>query len=291
LLVHIVPGDPARTLAGGQYATPERVQLVRHQLGLDQPMVVQYGRWLSKAIRLDFGTSLSTGRPVLTELAEGLPVTADLVAGAALFAVIVALPAGIAAAVRQRRWLDKAIVAGVSLGMAVPTFWLALILVSVFAVQLKLLPAIGFVHFTDSPFQWARHLLLPWISISVVMAASLIRQLRASLCDVLEDDYIRTARSKGLTPARVVGKHALKNAAMPAITVLGLQIGYLFGGAVIVEQIFSIPGVGSLLIQAVINKDIPMLQGGVVVLALLVLATNFVVDVVYGYVNPKVRVA
>ena len=183
------------------------------------------------------------------------------------------------------------IIAGVSLGMSVPTFWLALILVSVFAVQLKLLPAIGFVHFTDSPVEWARHLLLPWISISVVMAASLTRQLRASLCDALEDDYIRTARSKGLAPAKVVGKHALKNAAMPAITVLGLQIGYLFGGAVIVEQIFSIPGVGSLLIQAVINKDVPVLQGGVIVLALLVLAINFAVDVVYGYVNPKVRVA
>jgi peptide/nickel transport system permease protein len=289
--VHLVPGDPARTLAGGQYATTERVALVRHQLGLDAPVVVQYGRWLRNAVHLDFGKSLFTHRAVTTVLTERLPVTANVVVGSVLFALIVSVPAGIAAAVRQRRFVDKAIITGVSIGMSVPTFWLALILVAVFSVQLRWLPAIGYVHFTDSPLGWARHLLLPWISIGVVMAASLTRQLRAGLCDVLGTDYVRTARSKGLRPSRVVGKHALKNAAMPAITVLGLQIGYLFGGAVIVEQIFAIPGIGSLMIDAVINKDIPVVQGGVMVMALLVLATNFLVDVVYGYVNPKVRVA
>jgi peptide/nickel transport system permease protein len=290
-LQYLVPGDAARTLAGGEYASAERVQQVRQQLGLDDPFVVQYARWLGGALRLDFGKSLFSGRSVISELGRRLPVTASLVLGSVVLAVIIALVAGTAAAIRAGGFLDRAITAGVSVGIAVPSFWLGLMLVVVFSVQLGWFPAVGYVKFTDSPAEWARHLVLPWIAIAVGMSASLTRQLRAGLADVLKADYIRTARSKGLSQRRLVGKHALKNAAMPAITVLGLQVGYLFGGAVIVEQVFGIPGIGTMMINAVSNRDIPVIQGGVMVMALLVVLTNLFVDLAYGYVNPKVRVS
>lgn len=289
-LVYLIPGDAARTLAGGEDASEERVEEMRRELGLDEPVLVQYGDWVSDAVRLDFGESLLTRRPVFDELRARFPTTLSLVLGATAFALVVGVPTGIAAGIRPGSWVDRLVTAGTSAGIAVPNFWLALMLVLVFAVNLQWLPARGYVGVTESAWLWFKHLVLPSVSLGLLMAATLARQLRGALGDVLQSDYVRTARSKGLAPARVVGKHALKNAAMPALTILGLQIGYLFGGTVIVEQVFGLPGIGTRLIEAIFEKDVPVIQGTVVIMAVLVVFTNFVVDVVYGYVNPKVRV-
>jgi peptide/nickel transport system permease protein len=290
LLVYLIPGDPAVTLAGGEAATPERVAEVRDQLGLDEPVVVQYGDWLADAVRLDFGESLYTGRPVGDELRARLPVTASVVLGSVGFALLVGIPLGVLGGMRPATKTDSAVTALASLGIAMPSFWLAMILIIVFGLELDWLPVRGYTGFSESPWEWLRHLILPSIALGTLMAATLSRQLRGALSDVLDADYVRTARAKGLSPVRVVGKHAFKNAAMPAVTVLGLQIAYLFGGAVIVEQIFAIPGVGSYMLQAIIGQDVPIIQGGLMMMAVFVLLANLLVDLTYGYLNPKVRV-
>lgn len=288
-LIYLVPGDAARTLAGGEFASQEQVDAIRDRLGLDDPLLVQYGRWLGDAVQFEFGESLNSKVPVTDELSSRFPTTFSLILGATAFALLVGLPAGIAAGLRPGSWIDKFVTAGVSVGISLPSFWLGLMLAVLFAVEFKLLPSRGYVPFTESPWEWFQHLIMPSIALGTVMAATLARQLRGALGDVLQADYVRTARSKGLSRVRVVGKHALKNAAMPAVTIVGLQIGYLFGGAVIVEQIFALPGVGTKMIEALFEQDIPLIQGFVMAMAVLVVATNFVVDAIYGYVNPKVR--
>jgi peptide/nickel transport system permease protein len=291
LLVYLIPGDPAVTLAGGEAATPERVAEVREQLGFDEPVVVQYGEWLAGAVRLDFGESLYTGRSVGDELRARLPVTASVVLGSVVFALLVGIPLGVLGGMRPASKTDSAVTAVASLGIAMPSFWLAMILIIVFGLELGWLPVRGYVGFTDSPWEWFRHLILPSIALGTLMGATLARQLRGALADVLDADYVRTARAKGLTPVRVVGKHAFKNAAMPAVTILGLQIAYLFGGTVIIEEIFAIPGIGTYLVNAIIGQDVPIIQGGIMMLAVFVVVANLLVDITYGFLNPKVRVS
>jgi peptide/nickel transport system permease protein len=291
LLVYLIPGDPAVTLAGGEAATPERVAEVREQLGFDEPVVVQYGDWLAGAIRLDFGESLYTGRAVGDELRARLPVTASVVVGSVVFALLVGIPLGVLGGMRPASKTDSAVTAVASLGIAMPSFWLAMILIIVFGLELGWLPVRGYVGIADSPWEWFRHLVLPSIALGTLMGATLARQLRGALADVLEADYVRTARAKGLSPVRVVGKHAFKNAAMPAVTILGLQIAYLFGGTVIIEEIFAIPGIGTYLVNAIIGQDVPIIQGGIMLLAVFVVVANLLVDITYGFLNPKVRVS
>ena len=288
-LVYLVPGDPALRLAGDA-ATPEDVARIRAELGLDEPALLQYLSWLGDAVRLDLGSSIFTGEPVSSELARRFPVTASLVLVAVVFALLVGVPLGILAALRRGRATDRVVSGIVSFGLAMPSYWLAMVLIVTFGLTLRLFPVRGYTPFTESPGGWLLRLVLPGIAVGVLMAATLARQLRGALVDALDQDYVRTARATGLGPLRVVGKHALKNAAMPAITVLGLQVGYLFGGTVIVEQIFAVPGVGSYLINGIIGQDLPVIQGCVAVLAVLVLATNLLVDIAYGVVNPRVRV-
>jgi peptide/nickel transport system permease protein len=291
LLVYLVPGDPAVTIAGGEAATPERVEEVRSELGLDQPVVVQYVDWLGDAVQLDFGHSLYTGRSVGDELRHRLPITASLVLGSLVFALGIGVPLGVLGGTRPGSKIDSAVTAVASAGIAMPSFWLAMILIVFFGLELSWLPVRGYVAFGESPVEWLRHLILPSVALGTLMAATLSRQLRGALADVLEADYVRTAHAKGLAPIRVVGKHALKNAAMPAVTVLGLQIGYLFGGTVIVEQIFGIPGVGTYMVEAISGQDVPIIQGGIMMLAVFVVLANLAVDLTYGFLNPKVRVA
>lgn len=287
-LVLIIPGDPAITISG-ENATEAQIEATRERLGLNDPILVQYGRWAGNAIQGDLGTSLFSSRSVSSAIAERFPVTLSLTFAAIFVAMLIAIPAGIIAATKRGTWIDRVATLGASLGVAMPNFWLGLVLVLVFALWNPWFPAIGYVGFTENPFQWARHMFLPALTLGTAAAAETTRQLRSALSDVLHQDYIRTARAKGLRGRVVVMKHALKNAAVPVVTVIGLQVSLLLGGAVIVEQIFGIPGLGQLAIRAVLERDIPMIQGVVVVTTVIVLVVNLLVDLTYGFLNPKVR--
>lgn len=290
-LVLAIPGDPAQSIAGGLDADPERVAEIRDELGLDDPVVVQYKDWLSGVLSGDLGTSLFSGRTVTSELSERFPVTVSLAVGATVLAALIGIPVGIAAGMRPGSRLDRAIGVGTSFGIALPDFILGTALVVLFAVQRNWFPTRGYVDLAVDPTEWARHLLLPWIALGVSAAASLSRQVRGAMIEALEADYVRTARAKGLTERRVIGRHALKNALTPAMTVLGLQFAYLLGGTFIIENIFSLPGVGQYMLSAITSRDLPVIQGVVLLTAVIFVLCNLVVDVLYGVLNPKVRVA
>lgn len=288
-LVLLLPGDPARTIAGGATADDATVQAVREKLHLDEPFVQQYGRWAGNAVTGDLGESWFEQRSVASEIAARFPVTLSMVLGGVVVALAIGVPLGLLAGTRPGSAVDRVVTGVTSLGVAMPDFWLAIILVTVFAVDRNVFPSGGYVPFGTDPYEWAHHLVLPWIAIGVGGSATIARQLRGALADELESDYARTARAKGLSPRRVTMKHALKNAAMPAVTVLGIQIAYALGGTVIMEQIFGIPGMGSYALQALGNRDLPVIQGVVMLTAVIFLLMNLVVDVVYAYLNPKVR--
>jgi peptide/nickel transport system permease protein len=290
-LVTLVPGDAAQTLAGGDNATPERVAQLRDQLGLNKPFLVQYGDWLKDAATGHLGTSLASGRSITTEVGETLPITASIVAVALLLGIAVGLPAGIFAGMRPGGRLDRALVTTTTFGIALPNFVLAIVLITLFAVQRKWFPAIGFTRVTENPVLWLKSVTLPAIALSVGVAATMARQVRAALADTLGSAYIRTAWAKGGSTARVVGKHALKNAAIPAVTVLGLQVGGLLGGAVLVENIFAIPGLGSYVLRGVVGSDLPVIQGVALMFVVINVGLSLLVDISYGYLNPKVRVS
>jgi peptide/nickel transport system permease protein len=286
----LIPGDPARALAGPR-ATEDRVVAVRHELGLDKPVVTQYGRWLSHLLHGNLGNSLFQQTSVGAELRRRFPVTLSMAFGALVLMLLLGVPAGIAAGTRPGSLIDRVVTLGTSAAIAIPDFWLAMILVTVFAVKLKLLPAIGYVPLTQSPVQWATHLYLPWIALGLGGSAPLARQLRGGFIDVLDQDYIRTASAKGLPSRRIILKHALKNASLAPVTILGIQFAYLLGGTVILEQIFSIPGLGQYFYLGLFNRDVPVIQGFTLVVALGFILLNLAVDVFYAYLNPKVRLA
>ncbi len=290
-LVLLIPGDPARTLAGGGRASPAEVAHIRHLLHLDQPFFAQYWRWLRGVLHGQLGNSLFKNQSVAAGIRERLPVTVSIAAGGMILAILIGIPAGIVAGLRPRSWIDRTVSVGSSLGVAIPDFWLAMLLVVVLAVNLHLLAPLGYVQFSTSPTQWFLHLIMPWLALGIGGAATIARQTRGSMIDTLRQDYIRTAEAKGLSRARVIGKHAGKNALSPVITLVGIQFGYLLGGTFIIEQIFSLPGLGTYMLQAISLKDLPVIQGVVLVTALMFVLINLVVDVVYGFLNPKVRLA
>ncbi len=287
-LTFLIPGDPARTIAG-PHATAERVVVVRHQLGLDQSVFHQYWRWLTHALSGNLGSSLFTHNSVATEIGHRFPVTLSLAIGALVIAVLIAVPAGVAAGTRPGGIVDRLVTLGTSTAIAIPDFWLGIMLVIVFAVKLKSLPAIGYVGISQSPVGWATHLYLPWFALGIAGAAPIARQLRGALIDVLAQDYIRTADAKGLRNVRIVLKHALKNAAIAPVTVIGIQFAYLLGGTVIIERIFSLPGLGLYFFDALNVKDLQVIQGVTLVVALIFVLINLAVDVLYAYINPRVR--
>lgn len=288
-MTFLIPGDPARILAGGLHASPDRVAAVRHQLGLDRPVLTQYWHWLIHALGGNLGSSLFSHSSVSAEIGRRFPITLSLAIGALVVAVLLGIPAGIAAGTRPGSIVDRLVTLGTSTAIAIPDFWLGIVLVIVFAVKLKVLPAIGYVGITRSPVQWATHLYLPWLALGIAGAAPIARQLRGALIDVLDQDYIRTAGAKGLPEWRIVLKHALKNAAIAPVTVAGIQFAYLLGGTVILEYIFSIPGLGLYFFDALNGKDLPVIQGVTLVVALTFVLLNLGVDVLYAYINPKVR--
>lgn len=288
-LSQLLPGDPAVVLAGGQKATPAGIARARDKLHLDKPFVEQYVIWLGDTVRGDLGDSFFDHRTVAESVADRFPVTLSLAIGALVLTVVIGVPLGIFAAVRQGGIADRLITTGSSVALAMPDFWLGIILLSLFAVSLKVLPSGGYVPLLESPAGWATHLYLPWIAMGVPGGAGLARQVRGAMIDALEQDYIRTAESKGLRRRLVVFKHALKNASLAPVTVLGIGFAYMLGGSVIIERIFTLPGMGQYFFIALINKDLPVIQGVVLLSALIFVVLNLVVDVLYAYLNPKVR--
>jgi peptide/nickel transport system permease protein len=281
VLIHL-SGDPARLLLP-DIATDAQVAAMRERLGLNQPILVQYGTFLSHAVRGDFGDSIRFNSPALGLVISRLPATALLAGLALAIALLIAVPAGIVAALNRGRFLDRFLMSLTLIGYAIPTFWMAIVLILIFSVRLRLLPPSGF----DGPQQ----LILPGLTLGLYEAALLARLLRRGLVDVYARDYIRTARAKGLGERSVLNPHALKNALIPVITVFGLQAGSLLGGAVITETVFSYPGVGFLVVRAIYQRDFAIVEAFVVVSAIIIVAINLVVDILYGALDPRVKTA
>jgi peptide/nickel transport system permease protein len=288
LIVHLVPGDPARAILGLN-ATPELIARLRTQLGLDDSLVIQYFAWLGNVVTGDFGTDYTSNAPIVDLLAQRLPVTIELAVVALLIAVTIGVPLGVAAAVWRGRAPDTA-AQGVSMaGISVPDFWLGIILILVFSLGFGALPSSGWVPFGDDPVGNIEHVLLPALALGVGFGAVLIRVTRAAMLDVLAQDYIRFCRAKGVPESKVIFKHALRNAAIPITTVIGMQAGYLLGGAIVVEQVFSLPGVGRLVLDGVLQRNYPVVQGAVLVVAVMFIAVNLFADVLYTVLNPRLR--
>ena len=280
LFVHLLPGDPAR-LAAGQDATPETVELVRQDLGLDKPLHEQFVRFVSGALRGDFGKSLRTKRPVGTEIAERFMPTFWLTVTSMSWSVIFGMGIGVLSAVFRNRWPDRVGMTLAVSGISFPAFALGMVLMEIFAVQLNWLPTVG----ADS----ARHYILPSLTLGAAVAAIMARFTRSSFVDILQEDYIRTARAKGLPEDVVVAKHGLRNALIPVVTMMGLQFGFLLGGSIVVEVVFNWPGLGRLLVDAVGMRDYPVIQALVLLFSLEFILINLVVDVLYGLINPTIR--
>ncbi|HEX7094267.1 MAG TPA: ABC transporter permease [Acidimicrobiales bacterium] len=287
-LVLLIPGDAAIRVAG-ESASEEQVEEVRHELGLDRPVYRQYLDWAGDALRGDLGNSLISRQAVTEAITQRLPATLSLTVAALTVTLVIAIPAGVIAAMNQGRLADRLVTSFASLGVAVPSFWLGLVLVAYVARRFDFLPASRYTPFSESPSEWLRSLVLPAIALGLAPAAEVARQLRSALVDTLGQDYVRTARAKGLRRRSVIGKHALKNASLPVITVLGIQFTLLLSTAVIVEQVFSFQGLGTLAYRAASDRDIPVIQGVVVFTTLAVIIVNLLVDISYGLLNPKVR--
>lgn len=279
LLVRI-SGDPLALLLPPD-ATAEQADQLAATLGLDQPLLVQYGDYLAGLVRLDLGDSIFYNQPVSEVIADRLPATALLAVSALAVALVIAVPAGIAAAMRRGRAADKGIMALVLVGQSTPAFWVGIVLILVFAVQLQVLPASGYGTFA--------HLVLPAVTLAVYSVAVVARLLRSSLIDVLSSDYLRTATAKGYGPTRAVLSHGLRNASLPVVTVVGLEVGSLLGGAILTEQVFSWPGLGRLTVEAISNRDLPLVQGTVLLFAAIFVVINLLVDLSYRLLDPRVR--
>ena len=295
-MVHMLPGDPVRSLVpvGDQTVDPvtyeESVQRVRRQYGLDKPLVVQYFRWLSRALQGDLGTSIATRRGVTEMIQDRLPVTFSLAAVAWLLSMSIAIPAGIIAATHRNSPIDIAATVGAVATVAMPGFWLGMLLILLFVVWLGWLPPPGsFVPIWEDPGRGFKLTILPALALSGFTTAAIMRLTRSSMLEVLAQDFIRTARAKGLVERRVILSHALRNAALPVVTVMGLQVIFFFSGSVIIERMFAIPGVGFMALDAIFGRDFPVIQGFVLMVAVAVVLSNLTVDIIYGILDPRIR--
>jgi peptide/nickel transport system permease protein len=288
LLIHIIPGDPAAVMLGTD-ATPQEIAKLREDLGLNEPLHVQFYRWISKVLRGDLGDSFFMGRPVAVALAERLPATILLAVAALFFALLIGMPAGIIAAVKRGSIIDQLVMIIALIGVSLPSFWIGLNLILVFSVALRWLPSGGYVPLTENFFDGLRCLLMPAFALGFMQAALIARMTRSSMLEVLRQDYIRTARSKGLSERVVVGLHALKNAMIPILTVIGTAFGVLLGGAVIVETVFAYPGIGRLVVSAVQRRDYPVIQGALLLISSLYVLVNLLVDILYTLIDPRIK--
>ena len=308
-LIRLVPGDPIEAMAGERGIDPARHERLLRDFGLDQPLLIQYGRYVSRVLQGDLGRSMVTRETVLSEFATLFPATLELSFCAMLIALVLGLPAGILAAVRRNSLLDHGVMGAALTGYSMPIFWWGLLLILLFSVELDLTPVSGRIGdafyiepvtgfllidtlLSDEPGAFASalsHLVLPAIVLGTIPLAVIARMTRSAMLEVLGEDYIRTARAKGLPGYRVIWLHALRNAAIPIVTVIGLQVGVLFTGAILTESLFSWPGVGKWLVEAIGRRDYPVLQGGTLLIGAAVMAVNLLVDLAYGMINPRIR--
>lgn len=288
MIIHLTPGDPVLVMLGEE-ASPEARDRLRAELGLDQPLPIQYVIWAGRVMRGDLGNSIRTHQPVSEAILQRLPVTIELSIAAMLVSLAIALPAGIISALRRNSAADITSSVLALLGVSVPNFFLAVLLIWIFALNLRWLPPIGFVPLLQDPVGNLKSLIMPAVTLGTALAAVTTRQMRGSLLEVLGNDYIRTAWAKGLDEALVVQRHALKNALIPVVTVVGLQMGNLLGSAIITETIFALPGVGRMVVDSIFQRDFPMVQGIVLYLALMFLVINLLVDLTYAYLDPRIR--
>jgi len=280
-VIRVIPGDPALTVAGVD-ASQSDIAAIRAKLGTDKPLITQYGHWIWDVFRFDFGNSLTSGRPVSQLVLERFPLTLSLAVLGIILSIVIAIPLGVISAVRRWSFWDYLGMLFSQLGMAIPSFWLGILLLLLLSIKYRIFPLFGSGSFN--------HLVLPSVSLGIARAAVLLRLTRASMIEELSKEYIITARAKGLTERMVNYKHALKNALLPVITIAGIQLGYMLGGAIIIEQVFSLPGLGRLFLFAVYQRDFPLIQGGVVFVAFVFSFINFAVDILYSVLNPKIRI-
>ena len=284
-----VPGGPIGMLVG-ENATPEAIAAAEKQFGLDRPAVVQYLDWLWNALQGNFGMSIHGREPVLHLIGQRLPATLHLAVAATIVSLVIGIPVAILSALKPGSWIDRVLSAWSALALGVPTFWLGILLILLFAVELHWLPsASGYVPIWEDPLQALRNLALPALTLGVYVSGILARFLRASLVGELRADYVRTARSKGLPERQVVGTHIMRNALLPFVTIVGLMMANFIGGAVVTEAVFTYPGLGRLLIQAISTRDYPLIQGCIVVILVLYIGINMAVDVLYAYIDPRIE--
>ncbi len=288
LLVHLVPGDPAMVMLGSD-ATPQQIQSLRAQMGLDRSLPEQFVIWVGQSLRGNLGESFFLGRPVTQALMERLPATMQLATVSLVISLLIGIPAGIVAAVRQNSWWDQAVMVAAMAGISIPSFWLGLALILLFSVQLGWLPSGGYVPISEDLWGGLRILILPSISLGLMQAALIARMARSSMLEVLRQDYVRTANAKGLAWGRVTLKHAFKNAMVPVITTVGTAFGVLLGGAVIVEIVFTYPGLGRLVVLAVQRRDYPLVQGALLLTSVIYVAVNLAVDLLYSVFDPRIK--
>lgn len=287
-LIRLVPGDVVTILLGTE-GDPQKIAEVRRLFGLDQPLHVQYLDWIGRLLVGDMGVSLRTRQPVTWEISQRLPVTLELALLTSAITVLVAIPIGILTAVRQYSTADHVATILTNLGVSVPSFFLGTILSLVFALNLRWLPPIGYTPFFENPIENLRGMLMPTVALSAALIAVVMRQTRSSMLEVIGQDYVRTARAKGLNEWVVTSRHALMNALIPVITVLGIQTGRLLGGAVVIEYMFALPGMGRLVVDSILQRDYPLVQGVVMLIATIFVVSNFIVDLLYGVVDPRVK--
>ena len=286
--IHIIPGDPAMAMLGLN-ATPAQIEELHRQMGLDQPIMVQYFKWLAKMVTGDMGTSILSGRPIFNSILERLPHTMVLAFLAILISILIAIPSGIIAASRQNSLTDRTVMMFSLVGVSVPSFWVGIICIIFFSVKFNWFPASGYVSIFENFFQGLWYMILPSISLALVLAAVSARMMRSSMLETLRQDYIRTARAKGFSRWGSILKHGFKNALIPVVTVIGVDFGWLLGGTVVIETVFSIPGMGRLVVYAIMNRDYPMIQGVILYMAVIYMLMNLLVDILVLFLNPRIR--
>ncbi|MFD2043552.1 ABC transporter permease [Ornithinibacillus salinisoli] len=307
-LIHLIPGDPARSMLG-EKATEDQLEALRQELGLNDPYILQYGRFLSDIVRGDLGESIQSKESIATELLQKLPATVELTIFAMILAIVIGVLAGVIAAVKQYSWFDNISMTGALFGVSMPIFWLGLMMILLFSVTLNFLPPSGRLttgmelhtitnfYLLDSilTWNWAAfkdvfiHLLMPGIALGTIPMAIIARMTRSSMLEVMKQDYIRTANAKGLKKPIIIFQHALKNASLPVLTVIGLQFGLLLGGAVLTETIFSWPGIGRYVYLAVLGRDYPVVQSTILIIALIFVLVNLITDILYKYADPRIK--
>jgi peptide/nickel transport system permease protein len=289
--IRLIPGDAIAARLGTSTALdPEQLASLRAYFGLDQPLPVQFWTWLTSLLHGDAGYSIRTGRPVLVEIAQRLPATLELTVAAAVIAIAVGVPLGLVSALRPRSRLDVIVRIGGLVALSLPSFWLGTLIIVLFSLYLRWLPNTGgYVEFAQDPLANLGLLLFPAITLGLALAGATMRMTRSAMLDVLGADYVRTATAKGLAPSVVVRRHVLKNGLIVVVTLLGIQVGQLLGGTVVVEEIFSVPGVGRMLLAAIVQRDYALVQGAVLGIAVLFVGVNIVVDLLYGYLDPRIR--